>query len=95
MRHATWKAIRFILGVLDDNGEATNHIRACDWAAGTDSESFEMRTVHNLIGGESVEMPDCPTCALFVDMAMEIRAAAEQSKLEDEMEHERKAKEAA
>ena len=77
MRHATWNAILAIAGPQASekcNSLMISRVRACDWRAlGDDESHFKDVEAALLVGGYSADLPTCPTCAVFVDMALAMR----------------------
>lgn len=103
MRHATWNSVLVLLtgknaGLRLDSGvEWWPRKRACDWAdvdqrlePGTDF--FGDVEAATLRLGETTKLPNCPTCASFIDAALTIRAEAEQEKINAELDAEREAR---
>jgi hypothetical protein len=79
--HATWNAIGTLLGE-DRRGPGVPALRACSWSRINlglyPYDAFEAWHARDLLRGEAVDLPTCPTCAVFVDMALEIRMQAQQ-----------------
>lgn len=100
MRHATWNAIAAITGTRSALNTA-NGVRACDWVEtpDRDNDAFDATAATKLVGDYPAPvdraLPTCPLCALFVDMALQIRSESEQALAVAAMEAERKAKERA
>lgn len=74
MRHATVQAIRHVSGirpVVETGALASPETAACDWAQhAPNEESFGLSAARALVVGAPAELPTCPTCALFVDLAL-------------------------
>lgn len=91
MRHATWNAVRALLPNPDAPEVAS--VAACDFGllgSGDASESDSL-TLHGatlLLKGHPAALPTCPACADLVDLALLIRAEAEQAKYDAEREAE-------
>ena len=100
MRHATvWAVIEVATGVNIDSPDKAHgfpgDFRACDWGeqnfVNVDCDfQFSSVVAKRLREGHRTRLPDCPTCALFVEEAMTLRAEAEQAKYDAEREAEKR-----
>ena len=74
IRHATVNAIWCLARGLEDYPRDSGwaYIQACDWTNTTcgSIDCFTAMKAVYLMRGLRVEMPTCPNCAVFVDMAI-------------------------
>ncbi len=73
MRHATWNAVSRLAAT--DEARVSVFCRACDWSQRISIIDFVTGDVLALERGERRALPDCPTCCVLVDMALELREA--------------------
>jgi hypothetical protein len=93
LRHATWNAIQGLLGAEEWWDAAS--VVACDWRPMDDTsetdDAFDQTSARAVLAGASDrDLPDCPQCAAFIDMALTIRAEAEREKINAAHDAERK-----
>lgn len=80
MRHATVQALRAVHDWIVGHDRKANpslaFVRACDWHENT-FERHELRftalDAYHLLDGQTVTLPDCPSCAALLDLALEMR----------------------
>lgn len=95
--HATVNAIKALIGLpFEFNFNSIlacdfNSILACDWRMTDNGNAFIDIDARCLVRGEETfhELPSCPTCAMFIDIALSIRAENETKKNEEEMNKEK------
>lgn len=80
-RHATYLAIVFVLrvdGPFEHRDEVLTR-KACDWRKPTRDDSMfsEDCAIRLLRGDTDQRMPDCPQCAVLLDLALELRIPPE------------------
>lgn len=66
---------------------------ACDWtrpSSNIGDDVFWLVDAILLIGGKPCVLPDCPTCAAFIDLALSIRAEESQERINAELDAERR-----
>jgi hypothetical protein len=86
--HASILAIRALLGLPDTFFPSA--IQACDWDEAIDPHGYFGDTAAlALLQGSPGALPDCPACALLVDMALEIRAETEAARVNAELNAEK------
>lgn len=100
-RHATWNAVLVVLtgkqaGLRLDSGVGWwPRKRACDWNRVDERlepgvDFFGDVEAARLGRGDSAILPDCPTCADLVDLALSIRAEEAQTQINAEIDAERR-----
>lgn len=101
MRHATFNAIACLarFKLPDHYVRSTEYTHACDWSrtVGWQDQVYNRGIFTSddalvMMAGRPPILPTCPTCAIFVDMALEAGNAIEQElilKLEDEQRREK------
>lgn len=76
MRHATANALNAIYEWYEEDCPS---FRACDWEQlyweplHVAATRFDLVEAQRLIEGESVKLPDCPSCAVLLDLAIKLR----------------------
>lgn len=101
MIHATWNAIREVLGLdhLDlreanfTDGQGCH--AACDWSIATGEHFsggawFTLSSACDLLNGRRPTMPDCHVCLMLLDEALSVRAADATAAVHAEINAERR-----
>lgn len=83
MRHATWNAIAYLANATNACPRFVNacdwhprFVNACDWqrADEHDGGAWCGNDAWALLHNDGESLPTCPTCAVFVDLALEARS---------------------
>lgn len=83
LRHATSRAIAWIVGGADLVDFF--YQLACDWTLKfNERRDFSTNDAKRLVEGYHTDLPVCPTCAMFVDAALAVRAEKEQQHFDAE-----------
>ena len=69
MRHATVDALLMVRGKTSFAGYPQGAINACN--RGTDGGFWGCAAAEKLALGKRVDLPDCPTCLVLLDAALE------------------------
>lgn len=92
-------AIRELLGLSEmeatEWGVRAGFVRSCDFVVGFELHHgwWVMADAGALMRGDDMAMrplPDCPTCAAFIDLALSIRAEESQERINAELDAERR-----
>lgn len=87
MTHATFWSIQILLGIEDPKIIASGFsacTKACDWSENVEWDDATFSAVHGMVLLREtrvkayehhwpVTLPTCPKCAVFIDMALELR----------------------
>lgn len=95
MRRATAYAVAVLAGYRRDGNIVDFDLTwalACDWSKRSNDSAnlFWGHQADELMSGHRVKLPDCPTCAAFIDLALSIRAEESQERINAELDAERR-----